>query len=182
MFLDVFFVVFLGVSFYWGYQKGIIYSIFSLLAYIIGVVFALKFSSFAVKIIHGALNTSHKTTAILAFLLVFIVVVLLVRFIAWGLEQILKSFSLNAVNQITGGAIHALIGIYIFCLFVWFLNKWKVLTDNEKAQSHVYKYVDSVAPDAMKMMGQVVPFIKTTFEEMETLVDENIQKNKEPSS
>lgn len=174
MFIDLLFLLFVGISFYWGYQKGIIYSVFSLLAYFVGIVAAIKFSSIAVKLVHGALNTSHKTTAIIAFLLVFILVVVLVRLIAWGLEQVLKTFSLTLVNKVAGGAIHALIGLFVFCLFAWFLDKWKALPADQKHDSHSYKYVASLAPDVMRATGDVVPMVHRTFDEMEHLIDTNM--------
>ena len=103
MVFDILFLIFIGAGFYWGYQKGIIYAVFSLLAYFIGVIAALKFSYMAVKYLNGAVHMGPKAISILAFILVFILVVLLVRFIAWGLEKILQSFSLNFTNQLVGG-------------------------------------------------------------------------------
>jgi uncharacterized membrane protein required for colicin V production len=101
MIFDILFVIFIGVGFYWGYQKGMqSYSIFSLLAFFVGIIGALKFSYVAVKFLNGMLHLGPKGMAIVSFILVFLLIVVLVRLIsAWALEQILKSFSLNITNQ-----------------------------------------------------------------------------------
>ncbi len=174
MFLDIIFLIFLGVSFYWGYQKGIIYAVFSLLAYLIGIVVALKCSAFAVRLIQGALKTDQRITTIIAFILVFILVVLLVRLIAWGLEHILKSFSLNTPNRLIGGSIYGVIGIYAFSLMFWFIYQWGAMPLQTRKESHVWKHVETLAPDAMRGMGKVVPAVQHAFEEMEELVDKNM--------
>ena len=154
MVIDIVFLLFLGVSFYWGYQKGIIYAVFSLLAYLIGLVVALKCSAFAVRLIQGALKTDQRITTIIAFVLVFILVVLLVRLIA--------------------GSIYAVIGIYTFSLMFWFIYQWGALPLQTRKESHVWKYVETLAPDAMRGIGRIVPAVQHTFEEMEELVDKNM--------
>jgi membrane protein required for colicin V production len=169
---DIIFLVFIGVAFWWGYTKGVIYSLFSLGGYFLGIFVALKFSYIAVKYLHQILDLSPKILAIVAFSLVFILIMLLVRLLAWILEQILKSFSLNITNQIVGGVIHALIGLYILCVLVWFGNKWEMLSEMEKKQSHVYPYIENLGPDVMEITGKAIPVMKTTFSEFESLLTE----------
>jgi len=170
MIFDILFVVFLGAGFYWGYQKGIIYSVFSLLAYFIGIIGALKFSYVAVKFLHGSLNLGPKAMAIVAFIVMFLLIVLLVRAVAWGLEQILKGFSLNTVNQLVGGTIFALISFYVMCVMIWFLNKWDVFPDSQKVSSHVYHYVANTGPAVVEYSGKIIPMFKTAFQDIDDLI------------
>jgi membrane protein required for colicin V production len=176
MVFDILFVIFIGVGFWWGYQKGIIYSIFSLLSYFLGIIGALKFSFIAVKFLNGTLNLGPKGIAITAFILVFILVVLLVRLVAWALEQILKSFSLNITNQLIGGTIHALIGLYVFCVFIWFLNKWDVFPKELKTTSHVYPYISDLGPQVVEYTGKIVPIFKDTFQNFEDMIKTSYHK------
>jgi membrane protein required for colicin V production len=170
MIFDILFVLFIGCGFWWGYQKGIIYSVFSLAAYFIGIIAALKFSYVAVKFLNGTLNLGPKGMAIVAFILVFILIVLLVRVVAWALEQILKSFSLNLVNQLIGGTIFAVISLYILCIFIWFLNKWQVFPDHQKMTSHVYPYIANLAPTVVEYSGKVIPMFRNAFHDFEDLL------------
>ena len=126
MIFDIVFLVFIAIGFYQGYKNGIIYSIFSILGWFLGIVAALKFSYLMVNLLHGFAHLSPKTLAIIAFVLVLAIVVGLMKLIAWGLEQILKSFSMNLFNQIFGGILHSLIGLYVLCVFIWFLDRLDV--------------------------------------------------------
>ena len=170
MIFDILFVIFIGGGFWWGYQKGVIYSVFSLAAYFIGIIGALKFSYVAVKYLHSALNLGPRAVAIIAFVLMFILIVLLVRLIAWALEQILKSFSLNLVNQLIGGVIFSCISLYILCVMIWFLNKWGIFPDSQKTSSHVYLYIANIGPTVVEFSGRIVPYFRTAFHDIDELI------------
>jgi membrane protein required for colicin V production len=178
MVFDIFFLVFVSIGFWWGYQKGIIYSLFSLAAYFLGIIAALKFSFAAVLLLQGSVNLGPRAISILAFVLVFVLVVLLVRLVAWGLERILQSFSLNLPNRIIGGLLHAVIGMYILCVFVWFLNKWDIISLDQKRDSHVYSYVADLGPVVVELSGRAVPYFKDAFANFEHIIHESHPANR----
>lgn len=170
MFLDIVFLLAVGLGFWWGYQKGIIYSIFSVIAYFIGVFIALKFSYLATSFIKNALNVDGKLLSIIAFSFVFVLTIIFIRLIAWGLEAILKSMSLNLINQLTGGLLHAFIAVYVLCVFIWFINKWNIISDKEKRESHTYGYINDFAPRVIDYTGKVLPMVKNIFAQYEQLL------------
>src|SRR5436190_23402167 len=141
MIFDILFLLFIAVGFYQGYKNGIIYSLFSILGWFLGIVAALKFSYFMADLLRNYAHMSVKTLAIISFILVLACVVGLMKLIAWGLEQILKSFSMNLFNQIFGGILHSLVGLFVLCVFIWFLNKVDVIPQSQKTTSHVYPYI-----------------------------------------
>ena len=169
MVFDILFLVFIGVGFYQGYKNGIIYSLFSILGWFLGIVAALKFSYMMVNLLHGFAHLSPKTLAIIAFVLVLAIVVGLMKLIAWGLEQILKSFSMNLFNQIFGGILHSLVGLYVLCVFIWFMNRLDIVPVNQKETSHVYPYISNLAPKVMEVTGRVVPMFKDSFARFDEL-------------
>jgi membrane protein required for colicin V production len=169
MIFDIIFLVFIGTGFYQGFKNGIIYSLFSLAGFFLGIIAALKFSYMMVNLLHGVVSMGPKTLAIVSFIFVFILVVLLLRLIAWGLEQILKSFALNLPNQIIGGIIHSLIGLYVFCVMVWFFNRLDVISASQKKESHTYKYIGNLAPQVVEISGKAIPMFKDTFAKFDTL-------------
>lgn len=171
MIFDIALLIFLGIGFYQGYKNGIIYSVFSLLGWFLGIVAALKFSSLMANFLKGVISAEPRTVAILSFVLMFILVLLLMKLIAWGLEQILKTFSLNLPNQIAGGLLHGCIGLFVFCIFIWFLNRLDALPENWKKDSKTYTYVEDLAPRLIKGAGAVLPVAKETFDQFDELFD-----------
>jgi membrane protein required for colicin V production len=170
MIFDILFVIFLGAGFYWGYQKGVIYSVFSLAAYFIGIIGALKFSYIAVKFLHTSPSIGPKAMAIVSFIIMFLLIVILVRIVAWSLEQVLKSFSLNMINQLIGGVIFSVISLYVLCVLIWFLNKWEVFPDHQKMTSHVYPYIANTGPVVVEYSGKIIPMFKTAFHDIDALI------------
>ncbi len=169
MVFDILFLVFIAVGFYQGYKNGIIYSIFSILGWFLGIVAALKFSYMMVELLHGFAHLEPKTLAIISFILVLALVVGLMKLIAWGLEQILKSMSMNLFNQVFGGILHSLVGLFVMCVFIWFLNRLDVLPKSQKESSRVYPYIANLAPRVMETTGKVVPMFKDTFARFDAL-------------
>lgn len=169
MVFDILFLLFIGVGFYQGYKNGIIYSIFSILGWFLGIVAALKFSYMMVNLLHGFAHLEPKTLAIISFILVLALVVGLMKLIAWGLEQILKSFAMNLFNQVFGGLLHSLVGLYVLCVFIWFLNRLDVFPKSQKDTSHVYPYIANLAPRVMETSGKVVPMFRDTFAKFDAL-------------
>lgn len=170
MLFDILFLVFIAIGFYQGYKNGIIYSLFSILGWFLGIVAALKFSYMMINLIDGFAHLSPKTLAIIAFILVLALVVGLMKLMAWGLEQILKSFSMNLFNQIFGGILHSLVGLYVLCVFIWFVNRLDVFPASQKTSSHVYPYIANLAPHVMEISGKVVPMFRDTFEKFDDLL------------
>jgi len=169
MIFDILFILFIALGFWQGYRNGVIYSIFSLLGWFLGIIAALKFSYLMVNMLHGYAHLSPRVLAIISFLLILVLVILLMRLIAWGLEQILKAASLNVTNQIFGGILHSLIGLYVLCVFIWFLNRLDIFPQRQKETSHVYPYIANLGPKVVDVSGKAVPYFKDTFEKFDEL-------------
>jgi len=182
MVLDILLLAIVAFSFYWGYQKGIIYSIFSLVAYLIGAIAALRFSYIAVFYLKEWTRLGPKALSILAFFIILILVIGLIRMVAWALEYVLKSFSLNFVNQLMGGVIHAAIGLYFACMLMWFADKWAIISSNQKTNSHLYAYIADFAPDMIAATGKVIPAVKDSYSQYETILKAEYQKANEDST
>jgi uncharacterized membrane protein required for colicin V production len=170
MIFDILFVVLVGLGFYQGYTKGIIYSILSFLAYFFGLIIAIKFTYLGVKFLDDFIHFEPQTMRILGFVFVFILVLLMARLIAWILEQILKAISLNFANQISGALLHAAIGFYVMCIFTWYIDKMNVLPASQKEHSHTYPYVHEFAPTVMSYTEKAIPFLTDGYRQFEDLV------------
>ena len=179
MIFDIVFLLFIAISFWWGYTKGIIYSVFSLIGYFIAIAVAVKFSYLAISYLKEFTNLSGKPLSILAFITVFVLIVVVVRLLAWVLEQILKSFSLNLLNQLAGGVVHSIIGLYVLCVLIWFGNKWELISESQQKTSHVYSYIANFAPAVMEYSGSVIPSLKDTFTKYEALLKDDKQQHED---
>ena len=77
MIFDIVFLIFIAVAFWWGYTKGIIYSVFSFIGYFIAIAAAVKFSYIAMSYLKELPSLSGKSLSILAFITVFVLIVII---------------------------------------------------------------------------------------------------------
>ncbi|MFT4022469.1 MAG: CvpA family protein [Flavihumibacter sp.] len=87
MLIDIITIGLLLMALYKGWRRGLIVAVLSFLALVLGVIAALKLSAVTARWLEGTVNVSAKWMPVLAFLLVFIVVVVLVNLIARLLEH-----------------------------------------------------------------------------------------------
>lgn len=169
MILDIILLLFVAVGFYRGFRNGIIYSVFSLVGFFAGIIAALKFSFILTNLLRGWVHLGPRAPAIISFVVVFALVVGLFLLLAWALEQILKTFLLNLPNKIIGGIIYAFIGLYLFCVLVWYAKKMDAIPVSQQKGSLTYAYINELAPQVINATGKVLPFVKDTFKDLEDL-------------
>src|SRR5687768_16583203 len=116
MFLDIIVLILLVLALFKGWSNGFIVGIFSLLAFIIGLAAAMKLSSFAATYINENFNVSEQWLPIIAFLAVFLVVVILARLGAKAIESVVEIAQLGWANKL--GGIFLYIFIYLFIISI----------------------------------------------------------------
>lgn len=181
MIFDIILVALLGYAFYYGYQKGIVYAILSFLAFLIGTIAAIRFSYIAIFYLKQWLDLSPQILSILAFVIILVLIILLAKLISVILETILKALLLNFANKLLGGVIHMLIGLYAFCILVWFGNQWGLIPDSQAQTSHAYRYIQNLAPAVVETTGKLIPLVKDSFSQYEKLLKEEYKKANENS-
>jgi membrane protein required for colicin V production len=87
------------IALFKGFQKGLILAFFSIIAFIIGLAAALKFSVIVADYLKDSVNISAKWLPFIAFALVFFAVVLLVRLGAKLVEKTFQAMMLGWLNR-----------------------------------------------------------------------------------
>ena len=97
MLIDIVAVALLCLAVFKGITRGFVVAVFSFLAFLIGLAAAVKLSAVAADYLRNSTNINQKWLPVLAFVLVFFVVVLLVRLGAKAIEGILKATMLGCI-------------------------------------------------------------------------------------
>ena len=100
MILDVIFLLAIIAAFYSGFKQGIIYAVLSFLGIFVGVIAALNFSTFAGVWLVKNFNLPEIIIPVLSFVVVFLVVMATVKLVAFIVQKILQTISLNFVKEI----------------------------------------------------------------------------------
>ena len=172
MILDILLGLFVFGAFYKGYTKGIIYSMLSLIAIMVGIIIAMNFSSFAAVWLAKNFNLPSIILPVLSFVLVLIAVIASIKLVAILTEKILKAIMLNFVNKIAGALVWSFIVVLIFSVLVYFVDQAGFLTLAVKQASITYPLVKSLGPEGLSIFQTLTPYLKESFELLNKTVQE----------
>lgn len=167
MILDIIYAIILLLAMIHGYRKGMIHSIVSLLALIVGLLAAVRFSELAAVYIDKWFNISGKYLPLIAFIAVFIGLYLLFRLLEKALEGFFKLIKLNFVNQIIGALIWGLVWTMLFSTILFYLNNMGLFSDELKSDSVTYEKIAPIAPDTFELIGKIIPPVKNTYNSLD---------------
>lgn len=167
MVLDIITLGVLILAVFKGISKGLLLAVFSLLAFVIGIAAALKLSAITANWLEGTINVSARWLPLIAFLLVFIVVVILVNKIGLLLEKTMEWAFLGWVNKAGGIIFFAILYLLIYSVLLFYLGKMNIITDKQMEESTTYPIIAPWGPQGMKWISQLVPVFKDVFEDME---------------
>jgi membrane protein required for colicin V production len=166
MLIDVVAFGLLILSIFKGLSKGLIIAVFSFLAFIIGLAAALKLSAVAAEYIGSNVNISQRWLPVLAFLAVFILVVLLIRLGAKMLEGAVQLAMMGWLNKIGGIIFYILIYFFIFSILLFYAEQLHLVKPETTRASMVYPYIQPIGPKTMHIMGSILPSFKNMFEQL----------------
>lgn len=167
MLIDIVAVILLVMACIKGYQKGLIIAVFSILAFVIGLAAALKLSAVVAGWLENSVSVSARWLPVLSFALVFLGVVLLVR---WGASLVQKSFEavlLGWANRIGGIILYAALYTIILSIFLFYAEKLQLIKPDTIASSATADFIRPWGPMVIDNFGKVIPLFKDTFTQLE---------------
>lgn len=167
MILDIILVVILILAVIKGYQRGLIVAVFSIIAFIIGLAAAMKLSAVVAGYIGKAVKISDHWLPVISFAVVFIIVVLLVR---WGANLIQKGVEvamLGWVNRLGGILLYCCLYILIFSVVIFYAEQLQLIKPETKNASVTYSYIEPWGPKVIDGVGRVIPFFKNMFTDLQ---------------
>ncbi|MDQ6608967.1 MAG: CvpA family protein, partial [Bacteroidota bacterium] len=123
MLIDIIAFIILILAIFKGFSKGLIVALFSFLAFIIGLAAALKLSAAMASYIGSNVAVSQRWLPFIAFIIVFIIVVLLIRLGAKLLQGAAQMIMLGWLNRIGGALFYILIYFFIFSILLFYATQ-----------------------------------------------------------
>ena len=165
--IDIIFAILIIMACIKGYKKGLVIALFSIIAFIIGIAAALKFSSVVAGWLSTSTNVGAKWLPFLSFAAVFFAVVLVVN---WGgklIESAFKLVLLGWVNRLGGIIFYALLYTIIFSVFLFYAEQVSLVKQEAIKASQTYSFVQPWGPVVINSFGKVIPVFKDMFADLE---------------
>ncbi len=174
-FLDIILGLLLAYGLYKGLKNGLFVEIASLIALIAGLFGAIHFSYIAGDYLHEHMQWDERYINLTAFIITFIVIVIVVHFAGRFLTKIADFALLGLVNKIAGGLFGTLkVAIILGALLVFFdrVNSSVGLIKNETME-------ESVLYEPIKEIGELV--FSTVLKAKEDLESNEVSLRATPS-
>jgi membrane protein required for colicin V production len=161
--IDIIVLGLLLLAIFKGLRKGLVLAVFSFLAFVIGLAAALKLSAIVAHYLAESTNVSARWLPVLAFVLVFVAVLLLVRLGAKLIEGALQLVLLGWLNRIGGVLFFALLYLFLFSILLFWADNLHLLRPTLKEASVTWPWLQPLAPKIIGWLGAVLPFFRDLF-------------------
>jgi membrane protein required for colicin V production len=141
-----------------GFINGFIKELASLLALILGIWGAIKFSTFTAGRLYDYFDMTGQYVGIIAFLITFVIIVIIIHFIGLLVDKFVEKISLGVLNSLLGlvfGVFKtALILSVIFTVLNAFDAKHHFLPRKQIEDSRLYNPIADIAPAIFPIIGE----------------------------
>lgn len=156
--IDLIIVVILIIAVVRGFTDGFVREVASLVALILGIWGAIRFSSFTAGKLYEWFDMSGQYVGIISFLITFGVIVIIIHFIGIIADKVINAASLGFLNRILGMVFGLFKSVLILSVFFVILNaiddRRPFLPKDTIEQSRFYNPIADIAPAIFPVIGE----------------------------
>ncbi|MFN0175244.1 MAG: CvpA family protein [Saprospiraceae bacterium] len=156
--IDIGFIAFFAYGFWQGYSRGFISTVFNLVLYIFGFVLAFKMADTTSAILKGMFHSDNPTMFLAGFFVNLLIIMLIIRSVARGLEAAMRMAYIGILNQVAGGVAMGGFLIVVYSVLVWFAAKVHFINEATISESQTYNFLKPIPTKAKDFAVRIKPF------------------------
>ena len=148
-YLDIIIAIVLLVFGMKGFRKGLIIEVVTLLAFGMGIYGAMHFSDFTASHMQEVMNINPKYLNTIAFVLTFILLVIVVNIIGRAVRKTVHSLNMGFFDRLGGFLFGVATGVLLCSTLVLVINNLQfvgLIKEEAKKESCLYPYVEKTVP------------------------------------
>jgi membrane protein required for colicin V production len=172
-YLDIIIAIILLLFGVKGFRKGLIIEVVTLLAFAVGIYGAMHFSDFTAEHLKEFMEINPKYLNTTAFVLTFILLVILVNIIGRMVTKLIQAMNLGFFNKLGGALFGMAKGVLLCSIMVMVLNNFQligIVKSEVREQSKLYPYIE-----------ETVPYVYRGFDLVKGYVNDLQNEEEEPS-
>jgi membrane protein required for colicin V production len=159
-----------------GFRKGLILEIAGFLALILGLIGGIKLLDFGIRFLSENFHIQSSWLPVIAFLLIFIVIILIVHSIGWILKKMMSLIFLGWIDRISGAVLGVLKWAFTVSALIWlFSHIGMEISEQNKADSLLYPYVVAFAPKVFSWISEIFPSFTVLLESFIVFISEKFK-------
>ena len=137
----------------------------AILALILGIIGGFKLLHLGMEFLDEYFTISGLIVPYLAFILIFILIVIGVNILGKWLKKILDMTLFGSFDKVAGGIVGVLKWAFGLSVLIWITTSFSVsLSESWSENSVIYPFVESFAPNTVSMLGNVFPFLEGLYD------------------
>ncbi|MCU0375992.1 MAG: CvpA family protein [Chitinophagaceae bacterium] len=149
-----------------GYQQGLIMALFNTLSLWIGLAAAVKLSSVVAPSLAPYIPAGPRYLPIVSFILVFLVVLIIIRFAGKVLQKTLEAAKIGFINRLAGVVLYLLLYLGIISVLLFYIKNMGLLNEAIAEKSTTYSFIAPYGPAVLNATGFIIPWFKDMFAEL----------------
>jgi len=164
--LDIIVVLIVAFGFYAGFSRGLVKTAFDTMSLLIGILAAMRLSTYTIDILESMFNISPKFTVLIGLVVTFIVVMAAVRFVGRRIEDILEAANINIINKLAGGVLQGAFFAFLLSMLIWALGNYNVMKESTKENSVTYPYLEPLPEVGKSVFLAAKPIFQDFWDNM----------------
>jgi membrane protein required for colicin V production len=149
----------IGLGIFFGFKKGFLVELITMLAFIIAIISAFKLLHTALEFVSPYIK-SGSFAVLLSFILVFTIVFVLIVMLGKILKTMIGNTFLGVFDKVGGAIIGGLKATFSVSMILWMCHNARI--DNfykeYTADAFIYPYMVNFAPEFIRLVSYVIPF------------------------
>ena len=169
--IDILFYVILFLALVHGWRKGLIIALFSAVCGLIGLAAAVKFSAIVATRMKTDLHITSRWLPVIAFILVFVIVMLIIHWTGRLLEKLLTLVLLEWLNKLGGVLFYLLLYLSIYSILLFYGTQTNIISKHTICDSKIYSLIGPFGPAVIQLITRFIPFGQDMFSSLEGFFD-----------
>jgi membrane protein required for colicin V production len=148
-------------------SKGFIQSLFSFIAFFIGLAAATKLSVVVSKYLADHFHSNAVWLPFLSFVLIFATIIIVFYYAGKVFEKTTEAMMLGWLNKFGGVCIYLLLYGVFFSVIIFYAEQMKLIGKEKLNESVFYPYFSPLGPWLLDHLGKIIPFFKNIFLELQ---------------
>ena len=169
-YLDIIIAIILVIFGWKGLRKGLIIEVVTLVAFGIGIYGAMHFSDFTAAHLQEFMEINPKYLNTIAFVLTFIILVVVVNLIGKLVSKAIESMNLGFFDKLGGFLFGIIKGVLLCSVLLMVLNNFQLLgvvKSEVKEKSKLYPYIEQTVPYVYRGFDLVKEYTKEVLPDQE---------------
>jgi membrane protein required for colicin V production len=165
--IDILFIIIIFLAIIQGWRKGLILALFSVFCGLAGLAAAVKLSAVLATHMKSDLHLTSRWLPVIAFTLVFVMVVLITRWAARLLEKLIRLVLLEWLNKLGGILLFIILYLSVYSIILFYGTQTKIISKQAVADSDVYSLIAPFGPAVIRFITGFIPYGTDMFTALE---------------